>query len=106
MTEFEAGLILGLLIGEGHFGGDGKQPHVSIRMHGRHEPLFHWLALRVPGSRVYGPYTHGGRHYYQWMVRGGALREFLVPLLDSVAWSDIDPHSFGRYEKMKADYRV
>lgn len=106
MTDFEAGLMLGLLIGEGHFGGDGKQPHVTIRMHGRHEPLFRWLTERVPGSRIYGPYSHGGRNYCQWMVRGKALREFLVPLLDSIAWSGIDNHTFERYQKMKVDYRI
>lgn len=106
MTEFEAGLMLGLLIGEGHFGGDGRQPHVSIRMHGRHEALFRWLAERVPGSRVYGPYSHGGRYYYQWMVRGKALRETLLPLLDSLPWSDADEYCFERYQKMKSDYRL
>ena len=52
MNSFASGLILGLLVGEGHFGGDGKQPQVTLRMHIRHEPLFRWLVQEVPGSRL------------------------------------------------------
>ena len=81
MNDFEEGFLLGILVGEGHFGGDGRQPQVTLRMHTRHEELFHWLAARIPGSKLYGPYHHGGRDYYQWMVRGKALREELLPLL-------------------------
>ncbi len=72
---------MGILVGEGHFGGDGKQPEVTLRMHVRHEDLFRWLLEKVPGSRLYGPYHHGGRNYFQWMVRGRALREELLPVL-------------------------
>jgi hypothetical protein len=81
MTEFEEGFLLGILVGEGHFGGDGLQPQVTVRMHERHEELFRWLAEKVSGSRLYGPYHHGGRHYFQWMVRGKALRDGVMPLL-------------------------
>ena len=81
MNDFDEGFLLGVLVGEGHFGGDGRQPQVTLRMHTRHEELFHWLAARIPGSKLYGPYHHGGRDYYQWMVRGKALREELLPLL-------------------------
>src|SRR5437660_741568 len=78
----DLGLLIGVLIGEGHFGGDGKQPQVTLRMHVRHEALFRWLAERFPRSRLYGPYHHGNRHYFQWMVRGRALVEDLLPVLD------------------------
>jgi hypothetical protein len=81
LSDFEEGFILGILVGEGHFGGDGLQPQVTLRMHTRHAELFHWLTDRVPGSRLYGPYHHGGRDYYQWMIRGKALREEMLPLL-------------------------
>lgn len=103
---FRAGVLLGLLIGEGHFGGDGRQPQVTLRMHARHEALFHWLLDLVPGSRLYGPYEHGGRRYYQWMVRGSALRELLVPLLDRLPWADLDPVAWERYQAMKRAYRL
>jgi hypothetical protein len=81
MNDFEEGFLLGILVGEGHFGGDGRQPQVTLRMHVRHEELFRRLAAIIPGSKLYGPYHHGGRDYYQWMVRGAALKEQLLPLL-------------------------
>lgn len=96
--------MLGLLIGEGHFGGDGKQPQVTLRMHVRHESLLRWVASAIPGGKLYGPYNHGGRHYYQWMARGEVLRQTLVPLLDSLPFSEIDPHSYERYRHMKERY--
>lgn len=104
-NPFAAGLLIGLLIGEGHFGGDGRQPHLVLRMHARHEALFHWLLDAVPGSRLYGPYHHGGRHYYQWMARGPALRA-LLPILDTIPWRDIDPPTWERYQAMKRTYRL
>jgi hypothetical protein len=81
LDPFDEGFLLGVLVGEGHFGGDGKQPQVTLRMHVRHQRLFSWLAEKLPGSRLYGPYDHGGRRYYQWMVRGAVLRETLLPIL-------------------------
>lgn len=52
MNEFFKGLLVGLLIGEGHFGGDGKQPHITLRMHTRHRKLFEMLRELVPGSKT------------------------------------------------------
>lgn len=99
------GFLVGLLVGEGHFGGDGRQPHVTLRMHTRHERTFRWLEHRVPGSRLYGPYQHGGRSYFQWMARGRCLREFLVPLVkrhDAL----LDDYVRGRFEAMCARYAI
>ena len=104
MTEFDAGYLVGLLVGEGHFGGDGRQPHVTLRMHTRHVRMFEWLLDRFPGSRLYGPYTHGGRSYYQWMARGTFLRHELVPVLDRHLTPDLDEWAFQRYATMKATY--
>ena len=73
LTDRDEGLVVGLLIGQGHFGGDGRQPHVTLKMHIRHEALLRWLEIGIPGSRLYGPYDHGGRRYFQWMARGPAL---------------------------------
>lgn len=103
---FTSGLVLGLLIGEGSFGGDGKQAQVTLRMHVRHEPLLRWIASTIPGGKLYGPYNHGGRHYYQWMARGEVLKNILVPLLDSLPFSKLDPHSYDRYQKMKDRYKL
>ncbi|MGI8921484.1 MAG: hypothetical protein ACR2HD_07405 [Solirubrobacteraceae bacterium] len=97
-------MLVGLLIGEGHFGGDGRQPQVTLRMHVRHEALFHWLERVVPGSRLYGPYDHGGRHYYQWMVRGRVLVEQLLPLLEERLDAGLDGYAAERLEGMLARY--
>jgi hypothetical protein len=106
LSPFAAGFFLGLLVGEGHFGGDGKQPQITLRMHVRHEPLLRWIMTQVPGGKLYGPYNHGGRQYYQWMIRGEALKSFLVPLIETLPFAEIDPHSYERYCQMKARYKL
>ncbi len=101
--EFDAGFLIGLLVGEGHFGGDGRQPQITLRMHERHEKLFRWLEARFPAGRLYGPYHHGGRAYFQWMARGPFLREFLVPLIAARrAW--LDDHVAARFDAMCERY--
>jgi len=103
-TQFESGFLVGLLVGEGHFGGDGRQPHVTLRMHVRHEAIFRWLERTFPGGRVYGPYHHGGRDYLQWMARGAFLRDELMPVLERFLSPSLDRHSFERFQLMKARY--
>ena len=102
-TEDEA-FLAGLLVGEGSFGGDGRQPQVTLRMHTRHGSLFTWIVERFPGGKLYGPYHHGGRSYYQWMARGPFLREELVPILDRFLDPARDTWSAERYAGMKATY--
>ncbi len=104
LTDFDKGFMLGILVGEGSFGGDGRQPQVNLRMHVRHEPLFRWLQALIPAARLYGPYNHGGRRYFHLTFRGPALRDGLVPLLDSLDWRRIDPYAFERYAAMKQRY--
>ncbi len=105
LSEFDRGLLIGLLIGEGSFGGDGKQPQVTLRMHVRHEALFSWLIDRFPRSRLYGPYEHGGRSYYQWMARGKMLVEDLLPVLPPDLISSLDGYAASRLEAMRERYR-
>jgi hypothetical protein len=102
-TEFEAGLLFGLLVGEGHFGGDGRQPQVTLRMHVRHERLFRWLERAFPAARLYGPYDHGGRRYFQWMARGEFLRATLVPFL-AARREFMDEHVAARFAAMCERY--
>lgn len=104
LSNFERGVIVGLLIGEGSFGGDGKQPQVTLRMHVRHEALFRWLVDRLPGSRLYGPYHHGGRSYYQWMARGPVLVRELLPLLECELHEGLDGHAASRLAEMRERY--
>lgn len=103
IDPFELGFLIGVLVGEGSFGGDGRQPAITVRMHTRHETLFHRLTEIVPGSRLYGPYEHSGRSYYQWLVRGPALRR-LVPVLDRTLTARLDGHAHQRYRRMRRDY--
>jgi hypothetical protein len=105
-SDFEAGILVGLLVGEGHFGGDGRQPQITLRMHTDHETLFRWLEKTFPGGKLYGPYHHGGRSYFQWMVRGAYLRETLVPLLDRHLGPDLDAKASQRYQEMKHRYNL
>ena len=93
-------MLVGLLVGEGSFGGDGKQPQVTLRMHTRHEALFCWLMERFPRTRLYGPYHHGGRSYYQWMARGRALVEDVLPILEQALGDHIDTHAAERLHDM------
>src|SRR5438105_12717067 len=104
LSEFDRGVLIGILIGEGSFGGDGKQPQVTLRMHVRHEAIFRWLVDRFPDSRLYGPYHHGGRSYYQWMARGITLVRDILPLLESHLNDDLDGHAATRFRQMRQRY--
>jgi 16S rRNA (guanine527-N7)-methyltransferase len=104
ITDVERGLVTGLLIGEGHFGGDGKQPQITLRMHIRHEAIFRQLQRLFPRARLYGPYHHDGRSYFQWMARGVALAEDVLPVIESVLTEEIDAHVSARIRDMRSAY--
>ena len=104
LTDVERGIVVGILIGEGSFGGDGRYPHVTLRMHARHEPLFRWLLELFPTTRLYGPYHHGGRHYFQWMARGEALVKEVLPVVEDVLTDAIDAPTAERLRDMKTRY--
>jgi hypothetical protein len=104
LSDFDRGLFVGLLIGEGSFGGDGKQPQITLRMHVRHEAVFRWLIARFPRTRLYGPYHHGGRSYYQWMARGQALVEDVLPVLEDALDPALDAHAYARLREMCERY--
>lgn len=103
-SDLERGILAGLLVGEGHFGGDGRQPQITLRMHVRHEALFRWLERAFPGGKLYGPYDHGGREYFQWMVRGAYLRDEILPMLDRTIDPELDAHTHARLQQMKQRY--
>jgi hypothetical protein len=100
----DEGIVVGLLIAEGHFGGDGRQPQVTLRMHVRHETLLRWLQRGFPRTRLYGPYHHGGRSYFQWMARGEALVLDVLPVLERHLTPDLDAHAHARLVSMTARY--
>jgi len=104
ISPFDRGLVVGLLIGEGSFGGDGKQPQITLRMHVRHEALFHWLVGVFPRTRLYGPYNHGDRSYYQWMARGRPLVEDVLPVLEQGLTPELDGYAAERLAQMRERY--
>lgn len=104
LSDFERGFLAGLLAGEGSFGGDGRQPQITLRMHTRRETIFRWLLDRFPETKLYGPYHHGGRSYFQWMARGRVLVRELLPLLERDLKPEIDSYSCERLAAMRTRY--
>lgn len=104
LSDLDRGLVCGLLLSQGSFGGDGRQPQITLRMHVRHETLLRWLVARFPRSRLYGPYHHGDRSYFQWMARGRALVEDVLPVLESVITNALDEPAAERLAELQANY--
>lgn len=104
LTDLERGIVAGLLLSQGSFGGDGRQPQVTLRMHVRHERLLRWLLERFPRTRLYGPYHHGDRSYFQWMARGRPLVQDLLPVLEAVVTADLDAPAAARLAEMRERY--
>lgn len=105
MDAIQKGFILGFFTGQGSFGGDGRTPHLTLRMHPKHEQLLDKLTELIPGSKVFGPYINGGREYLQWMLRGDELAKVVSEGLfeDLKEW---DPSSHQRYHEMVDTYFV
>ncbi len=104
LSDRDMGLVAGLLLSQGSFGGDGRQPQITLRMHTRHASLFAWLMERFPRTKLYGPYHHGDRSYYQWMARGQALVEDVLPVLDAVITPELDEPAHARLVEMREKY--
>ena len=101
LTEFERGLLAGLLIGVGHFGVSRGRGHFVLGMHIRHAALLRSVQDLLPGSVLYGPYHHRGRYFLRLMLRGAALRASL-DIFDSLELDRWCPHVAGRYEAMRS----
>lgn len=104
LDDFDRGFLAGLLVNEGHFGGDGRAPQITLRMHTRHEAIFRWLMERFPRTKLYGPYHHGGRSYFQWMARGDALVEDVLPVLEASIRPELDPTAAARVASLRERY--
>jgi hypothetical protein len=66
--------------------------------------VFRWLVDRFPETRLYGPYHHGGRSYYQWMARGRVLVRDVLPLLEQHVDDELDGHAAERLRQMLERY--
>jgi len=77
MTEFEKGFVIGLIVGEGSFTGDKRQPSLDIRM-GSNDPAPIMFLQRNFGGAVYH-YVRAAkdgrtRDFYDYHLRGGELK--------------------------------
>lgn len=100
VEPFELGYAMGLIVSDGSFTGDRQQPSLEVRMHRRDvEPLEH--IQRVLGGRIFGPYAHGGRNLYVYMLRGRDLRDAMPVIQEHL------PNSWKRvqFESWRAKYR-
>jgi hypothetical protein len=101
LNDLERGLVTGLLIGEGHFGVDGRRAQLVVGMHVRHEPLLRWVVRLFPRTVLYGPYHYRGRHFMRWRARGAALVCDVLPAIEPVLQTGVDLHVLERLERMK-----
>jgi hypothetical protein len=102
VREFEIGYIMGLVVSEGSFTADRRQPCLQVKMHARDPfPLRH-LADRL-GGRVYGPYRHQTRHYYTWLLRGPALKA-AIPLFRAYLPESWRREQFERWLEQHSGY--
>jgi hypothetical protein len=100
LNHLERGLVAGLLIGEGHFGVDRGRAQVVAKMHVRHEPLLRRLARPFFRTELHTPYAAGARRWMQWMARGPGLACELLPAVEPVLRTGVDPHVLHRLEAM------
>jgi hypothetical protein len=91
MDGFALGYAMGLIVAAGSFTGDRQQPSLEIRMHRRDtEPLEN--VQQLLGGKIFGPYSHGGRHLYVYMLRGRELRDALPTIQEHL------PNSWKRVQ--------
>ncbi len=100
--DFDLGFAMGLIVGEGSFTGDRAQPSLEIRMHRRDLETLERVQ-RLLGGRVFGPYSHGGRQLYVYMLRGGELKSALPVIHENLptSWKRVQ---FEAWRAKYADY--
>jgi hypothetical protein len=59
------------------------------------------LNALFPRGVLYGPYAAVGRTWMQWMARGPGLACDLLPAVEPVLSTGVDPHVLRRLELMK-----
>lgn len=118
MTEYEKGFIVGLIVGEGCFGGDKQNPGVFIRLHADDPEPLNFVKERL-GGKIYGIYERQGRRFWDYILRGMELRaqinfffnylpesrkrrQFLVwaKKWNLEFWDENEPYEVERYTKI------
>jgi hypothetical protein len=80
VRPFQLGYAMGIIVGEGSFTGSGVVPVLSVKLHAR-DPVPLQALRALLGGLAFGPYRHGGRHYFVYRLGGAELRRAL-PLFD------------------------
>ncbi len=102
VDTFALGYTMGLIVAAGSFTGDRQQPSLEIRMHRRDvDPLE--SVQRLLGGRIFGPYVHGGRNLYVYMLRGRQLKEAL-PVIQQHLPSSWKRLQFDAWRSKYGDY--
>ena len=102
VDAFALGFAMGLVVGEGSFTGDRQQPSLEIRLHRRDlAPLER--VQQLLGGRIFGPYAHGGRNQYVYMLRGRELRA-AVPVLEEHLPNSWKRVQFQAWQEKYKDY--
>jgi hypothetical protein len=78
MSDFDKGFVIGLIVGEGSFTGDKRQPSLDVRM-GSNDPAPILFLRRIFGGAVYH-YVRTAkdgrtRDFYDYHLRGGELKK-------------------------------
>jgi hypothetical protein len=103
MNEQDQGFVIGFFCEQGNFGGDGKQPHLILRMGKEKLFVLNKLSELLEGSKINGPYVTNRREYYQWSLRGDGLEQLVSSkLLEK--FCDYDPSAYARYRLMVDRY--
>ena len=102
MREFDIGYIMGLVVSEGSFTADRRQPYLQLKSHVRDPFPLRYLADRL-GGRVYGPYRHQTRHYYTWLLRGPELKS-AIPIFRAYLPESWKREQFERWLDQHAGY--
>ena len=103
--DLSVGFLLGLLVGEGHFGGDGRQPQVTLRMHVRHEETFEWLRRTYPAAPSTARTITAAVPTTSGRLAGRYLREYIVPLVERHR-SLLDAYTAARFDTMCERYSI
>lgn len=99
ISDFDLGYIMGVIVGEGSFTGDWRNPCLQVKLHQRDVAVLEFLQNSL-GGRIYGPYHHGGRHYSMWLLRGDELDKAVALFIRHLPSS----HRRGQFMSWMAKY--
>lgn len=89
LTEYQRGVVVGLLLGEGSFYSSGRSWKCAVKMHIRSHGLLETMRDWTGLGRIHGPYHHGGRSYSMWVIDTRNDLLDLCDFLDAVDFPEL-----------------